>query len=115
MLPYTLPAIAMDAVAMTRINDINAIFISTSRHLSYVILWQAAQRHPGRDEARDLWQQELWRYLDVGRSTAAGEGLANFAASIATLGCTSVSSVVVCPSVHVTIQRKGNFTPATSR
>jgi hypothetical protein len=36
-------------------------------------------------------------------SGAAEAGLANFAASIRTLGCTALSSVVDRPSVHVTV------------
>jgi hypothetical protein len=44
-----------------------------------------------------------------------GIGLANFAASIGTFGCTSLISKVDCPSVQVTAQRKGNLTPETSR
>jgi hypothetical protein len=42
-------------------------------------------------------------------------GLANFAASIATFGCTSLSSNVDRPFSHVTVQRKGILTPETSR
>src|SRR5258708_15647779 len=49
-----------------------------------------------------------------GGATGA-DGLANFAASIGTFGCTSLSSVVACPSVQVTTVRKGILTPATSR
>jgi hypothetical protein len=45
----------------------------------------------------------------------AGAGLANFAASMATLGRISLSSMVDCPSVHVAIHLNGIFTPATSR
>jgi hypothetical protein len=45
----------------------------------------------------------------------AGAGLANFAASIVAFGCTSLSSVVDWPSVHVMIHLKGSLTPATSR
>src|SRR5213594_3109406 len=36
----------------------------------------------------------------------AGAGLVNFAASIGTFGCTSLSSVVACPLVQVTIHLK---------
>ena|SRR5438128_1712073 len=42
-------------------------------------------------------------------------GLANFAASIATFGCTSLSSIFDRPFSHVTVQRKGILTPETSR
>jgi hypothetical protein len=44
-----------------------------------------------------------------------GAGRANRDAGIATFACISLNSVVPCPSVHVTIDLKGNFTPATSR
>ena len=46
---------------------------------------------------------------------AGGAGLANLAASIETFGCISVNSKVSTPDSHVTVQRNGNFTPATSR
>lgn len=54
-------------------------------------------------------------YRTAGLACAAGAGFANFAASTATLGCTSVRSMVDCPSVHVATQWKGILTPATSR
>src|SRR2546426_6612487 len=47
--------------------------------------------------------------------TTAGAGLPNLAASMVTFACTSVSSTMVWPLVQVTTERKGSWTPATSR
>lgn len=47
--------------------------------------------------------------------TVAGAGFANLAASIATFGWISFSSMVDLPSVHVITILYGSFTPATSR
>ena len=49
------------------------------------------------------------------RGSAGGAGFENFVASIGTFGCTSLSSKFSFPSSHVTVQRKGILTPATSR
>ena len=45
----------------------------------------------------------------------AGAGLANFAASIATFGCTSVSSTTSRPDTQAKDHLNGTLTPATSR
>ena len=44
-----------------------------------------------------------------------GSGFANFAGSTGAFTWISLSSVIDCPLVHVTVQRKGTLTPATSR
>src|ERR1700688_2116083 len=63
------------------------------------------------------WNGAVFRALRTFHRGVArgGFGLANFEASIGWLGCNELSSVRDRPSVHVTVQRKGTCTPATSR
>jgi hypothetical protein len=61
---------------------------------------------------------DLLRFDGYGVAVLGGDGglgLANLAASIVTLGRTSLSTKVERPSTQVTVQRKGILTPETSR
>jgi hypothetical protein len=92
----------------------------------FVGTWEtrdAVDREPGRAEhARTHFAPDRTCRLRIflkpclyGYGRRNGAGVANLAGSIATLGRTSLSAMVFCPSVQLTIVRKGIFTPATSR
>ena len=64
--------------------------------------------------ARPLGRSKL--SYRVGRDQRFGEtGLPNFAASIGTFSCTSLSSKESRPSSHAKVQRNGILIPLTSR
>jgi hypothetical protein len=65
-----------------------------------------------REETRVRGGPLAYRLAGLG---AVDAGMANLAASIRTFGSISLSCVVDCPSVHVTVQRNGILTPAISR
>ena len=54
-------------------------------------------------------------YFAADPCDVAAAGFTNFAAATAAFGCTSVSSVVDCPSTQVTCHLKGILTPETAR
>jgi hypothetical protein len=72
------------------------------------------QKYHGTELFRSTRPIKGLRGCRLGAGTQ-GTGLANFAASIGAFGCTSLISKVDCPSVQVSVQRKGNLTPETSR
>jgi hypothetical protein len=64
---------------------------------------------------KDIVSEPSCRYCAANFGGGAGAGLLNLAASIGTFSCTAVSCVVDCPSVQVTVERKGILIPATRR
>jgi len=70
---------------------------------------------PSRKSVKDIVSEPSRGYCAANLGGGAGAGLLNLAASIGTFGCTAVSCVVDCPSVQVTVQRKGILIPATRR
>ena len=71
-----------------------------------------------QDEAASLNPGEIASLVFLGYcfvGVAGIAGLENRAASIEAFACTSLSSVVDCPSTHVTVHLNGNLTPDTAR